>query len=122
VISQAPEAVPVSPAAGGGASQTFTFVDTDSNGASDLASAQAIFDASFGAVSSCYVLVARLGRDSQCAVNVGSSIGALSGNTYTLNLAITFEGGSIGAKNIYSYAASLGGLNSGWQTVGTWTP
>jgi hypothetical protein len=61
-------------------------------------------------------------QNSQCAVNVGSSSGALSGNTYTLNLAITFQGGFTGAKNVYGLATSLGAVSSGWATVGTWTP
>jgi hypothetical protein len=54
-------------------------------------------------------------------LNVGASSGALSGNTYTLKLAITFQSGYAGAKNVYSDATSQAGLNSGWQTVGTWT-
>jgi hypothetical protein len=140
------QAVSVSPSSGAGPSQTFTFVYTDSNGVSDLASAQAIFNASFSGVSSCYVLVTpgtgqislasdtgtwpapmTLGtagtlQNSQCAVNVGSSSGVLSGNAYTVNLAITFESGFAGAKNIYSLASSLAGLSSGWQTLGTWIP
>jgi hypothetical protein len=138
-------AVSVSPSSGSGASQAFTFVYTDSNGASDLASAQAIINASNSSVSSCYVWVTpatgaiwlaadagnwsaqqTLGtagtlQNSQCAVNVGSSSGTLSGNTYTLTLAIGFQTGSSGAKNIYSMATSLAGPASGWQTVGTWT-
>src|ERR1700679_4100436 len=43
---QAPHAVSVSPSSGSGPSQAFTFVYTDSSGASDLASAQAIVNAS----------------------------------------------------------------------------
>jgi len=146
VTSQAPHAVSVSPPSGSAASQTFTFVYTDSNGASDLGSAQAMINASNSGVSSCYVWVTpgtgaiwlagdagnwpagmTLGtagtlQNSQCSVNVGSSSGALSGNTYTLSLAVSFQSGFSGAKSIYSYASTLAGLNSGWQTVGTWTP
>jgi uncharacterized repeat protein (TIGR01451 family) len=145
VTSHAPQAVSVSPASGSGASQTFTFVYTDVNGATDLGSAQAIINASNTGVSSCYVWVTpgtgaiwlasdtetwpagmTLGtagtlQNSQCAVNVGSSSGTLLGNTYTLSLAISFQSGFSGAKSIYSYATSLAGLNSGWQTLGMWT-
>jgi uncharacterized repeat protein (TIGR01451 family) len=146
VTSQAPQAVSVSPSSGSGAGQTFTFAYTDSNGASDLGSAQAIINASNSSVSSCYVWVTpgtgaiwlaadagnwsaqqTLGaagtlQNSQCAVNVGSSSGTLAGNTYTLNLAISFQSGFSGTKSIYSYATSLEGLTSGWQNLGTWTP
>jgi uncharacterized membrane protein len=45
----------------------------------------------------------------------------VSGNTLTLNLATTFKPSFAGPKNIYMYAASAGGANSGWQTRGTWT-
>jgi hypothetical protein len=144
--SQGPQAVSVTPSSGSGTSQTFTFVYTDGNGAADLASAQVIVNATQSGASSCYVWVTPgtgavwLANDtgaswpgpltlstsgtlqnSQCAVNVGESSAALSGNTYTLNLAISFQAGFTGTKNIYSYATSLPGLNSNWQTVGTWT-
>jgi uncharacterized repeat protein (TIGR01451 family) len=139
-------AVSVNPASGAGVSQTFSFVYTDSNGATDLASAQALINTSITSISSCYVWVTpgtgtiwladnagnwpasmTLGtagtlQNSQCAVNVGSSSGALNGNTYTLNLAITFQGGSTGTKNIYSLATNPATLSSGWVSVGTWTP
>jgi hypothetical protein len=146
VISQAPRAVSVSLPSGSGPSQTFTFVYTDVNGAADLGSAQAIINTSLTGVSSCYVWVTPLIgtiwlasdaenwplpqilgtagtlQNSQCSVNVVSSSGTLSGHTYTLSLIITFQSGFTGAKNIYGYAGSLGGLDSGWQTLGTWTP
>jgi hypothetical protein len=54
---------------------------------------------------------------------MGASSGVMSGNTYTLNLAVTFQAGFTGAKNVYGYASqTTGSLNSGWQTLGTWTP
>jgi hypothetical protein len=139
------QAASVSPASGSGASHTFTFVYTDSKGASDLASAQALIGSSISGVSSCYVWVtpgtgaiwlagdaetwpaamtlgtAGMLQNSQCILNVGASSGALPGNTYTLNLALAFQNIYAGAKNVYGYASTQSGLNSGWQTVGTWT-
>jgi hypothetical protein len=136
----------VSPSSGSGASQTFTLVYTDSNGASDLASAQALVNASITGVSSCYVWVTpasgavwlandngtwpagmTLGtagtmQNSQCAVNAGSSSATLSGNTYTLTLAITFQSGFTGLKDVYGLATSVSAVSSGWQMVGSWTP
>jgi hypothetical protein len=60
-------------------------------------------------------------QNSQCTLNVGASSATLSGNTYTLHLALTFQAGYAGAKSIFGYAGSQGGTNSGWQTMGTWT-
>jgi hypothetical protein len=146
VITQAPQAVSVTPSSGSGASQTFTFVYTDVNSVLDIGSAQTMINASNSGVSSCYIWVAPvtgaiwlagdagnwpapliLGtagtlQNSQCAVNVGLSSGVLSGITYTLNLAISFGSGFSDVKNIYSLATSLAGLNSGWQILGTWKP
>ena len=46
----------------------------------------------------------------------------MSGATYTMNLAITFQAGFAGAKSAFGYALqTTGGLNSGWQQLGTWT-
>jgi hypothetical protein len=146
--AQPPQAVSVSPSTGSGFSQTFTFVFFDINGASDIASTQLIFNGSFTAVSGCYVYAlpasgavylandgdnawpapltlssAGTLQNSQCAINMGASSGVMSGNTYTLNLAITFQAGFAGGKNVYGYVSqTTGGLNSGWVQLGTWTP
>ena len=37
-----------------------------------------------------------------------------------LNLAITFQAGFAGVKSLYGYESTIGGLSSGWQTLGTW--
>ena len=42
----------------------------------------------------------------------------LSGNTLTLNLAMTFKAAYAGAKNIYMYAADVSGSNTGWHATG----
>ena len=138
----------VSPLSGSGVSQTFAFAFTDVNGASDLNSTLVLFNASLSAAPGCYIYAIpgsgavylsnnagsawsaplTLGsagtlQNSQCAINVGASSGVMSGNTYTLNLAITFQAGFTGAKGVFGYALqNTGGLNSGWQQLGTWTP
>ena len=62
-------------------------------------------------------------QNSHCSINMGASSGVVSGNTYTMNLAITFQAGFTGANNVYGYVLqTTGGLNSGWQQLGTWTP
>jgi hypothetical protein len=144
--TQLPPTVSVSPLSGSGVSQTFAFVFSDVNGASNLNSTQVIFDASLSPVSSCYLYtlpgsgavylannanngwsgpltlgVAGTLQNSQCAINMGASSGVTSGNTYTMNLAVTFQAGFTGAKSVYGYVLqTTGGLNSGWQTLGAW--
>ena len=43
-----------------------------------------------------------------------------SGDTLTVNAALTFKPAFNGAKNVFMYATN-GTENSGWQTRGTWT-
>jgi hypothetical protein len=145
VVAPPPQAVSVSPSSGSSQTQTFTFTYSDSAGAGDLASAQAIIHSSVSSLNGCYVWVtpgsgavwlaadngswpsqSTLGSattlsNSQCSLNVGSSSATSSGNTYTLHLALTFTNAFAGARNIYGYATTSGGLSSGWQTLGTWT-
>lgn len=59
-------------------------------------------------------------QNSQCAVTLGTSRATLSGNTLTLNLAMTYKPAYAGAKHIYMYAAN-GSVSSGWQDRGLWT-
>jgi hypothetical protein len=137
-------AVSVTPAQGSGTAQSFTLVYTDAKGASDLTSAQVIIAATQATTSSCYVWVTPVSgtiwlannatgwsnayalgsggtiQNSQCGVNVSASGGVASGNTYTLTLAMTFQAGYAGSKNVYGYATTSGGANSGWPALGTW--
>lgn len=138
--------VSVTPGSGSGTTQNFTFAFSDPAGSSDLASAQMIFGTSTAFRNTCYVWVKPstgqvwldndidngwssdivLGRagtlqNNQCAVNVGASSAAASGTTYTVTLAMTFNGAYAGAKNSYGYVTTNGGQNSGWQPLGTWS-
>jgi hypothetical protein len=145
IYNAGPQVVSVTPSSGAGVSQTFSLVFSDPLGAGDLQSAQMIINPAVSGNSSCYVWVdpvhrgvyltndtynawpgAALGssgtlQNSQCAVNAGASSVALSGNTLTVNLALTFLPGYAGVKNIFGYATTAGGLNSGWQKLGSWT-
>jgi hypothetical protein len=60
-------------------------------------------------------------QNSQCAVSAAASSVTLNGNTFTWNLAMTFQAAYAGAQNIYMYTADVSGSNSGWQQLGTWT-
>jgi uncharacterized repeat protein (TIGR01451 family) len=140
-----PQAVTVTPSTGAGPAGTFAFLYYDSLGASDLSSIQAIFQSSPGAPACALTVTPSSGsvglrndantsllgpltlgatgtlQNSQCSVNVAASSGVASSNSYNLTLAVTFEGGFSGVKNLIAYAASNDGANSGYQTLGTWT-
>jgi hypothetical protein len=60
-------------------------------------------------------------QNSQCVVNGASSSAAWSGDDLILKLSLTFEPAFAGAKYIFGYAFTVGGLVSGWQTLGVWT-
>jgi hypothetical protein len=136
-----------SPDTGFGASQTFTFTYSDTTGGSNVSTAWVWFNAAFASAStnSCLIQYNRGSnsimllsdasawtpgstlsagttvQNSQCAVNLAGSSAVVSGNTLTLNLAMTFKSKYSGAKNIYMYASNGANVNSGWQTRGTWT-
>jgi hypothetical protein len=121
-------------------------VFSDATGASDLTAIQVMINATTSGVSACYLSIdpvrglvslyndggaVALGpiaigatgtlQNSQCLVSgVGSAL-APSGNSLTLNLAISLTTAFAGAKNVYGYAQSGAGLSSGWVALGTWT-
>ena len=142
----AASAVSVTPSSGTGTSHSFALQYSDTAGASNLQSAWAWFATTFGnPASSCLLsyqpatnqvildndagtgsMSATVGaattlQNSQCSLNMASTTVVLSGNTLTLNLALTFQSGYAGAKSVYLYAADLSGTGSGWQPLGTWT-
>ncbi|MCP5110332.1 MAG: hypothetical protein GY953_05810, partial [bacterium] len=57
-----------------------------------------------------------------CTVNAGTISASGSGASLTVTVEVTFRAGFAGTKNIYLYAIDAGGLDSGWQTRGSWTP
>jgi hypothetical protein len=144
VATGPPSAVSVTPSSGGGSSQTFAFTFTDPNGASDIVTAYMDVNASLVPNGACYLsythasntisLASDAGTwqsglsvgssgtssNSQCAINAGASSVSMSGNTLTLNLALSFASGFAGAKNIYMDVKDAT-LDSGWSQKGAWT-
>ena len=140
----APAVVSVTPSIGSGVSATFSFVYSDPDGASDLASANMLINSAFNGVSSCFLQVSTahnfvwmtddaattwgngisLGsagtRNSQCKLNGAASNLVRSGNTLTVNLALSFQPGFAGTKIVYGYVSTIAGVNSGWASLGTW--
>lgn len=56
----------------------------------------------------------------QCSITLNASSVSVSGTTLTLNLAMNFRSRFAGSRNIYMFAANVGGTNSGWQQRGSW--
>jgi len=147
LTSGTPSSVSVSPSSGSGTSQTFALQYSDTGGAASLAQVWVYFNATLAnpASNACMLYYntatnqinllndnvtvwqpATLGaastlQNSQCSLNVAASTVTLSGNTLTLNLAMTFKPVYAGAKNIYMHAVDISGTNSGWQPLGAWT-
>src|SRR5688572_13206558 len=142
----APAAVSVTPLSGSGSSRTFSFIFSDPNGFADLSSVRVIVHSQIQGASSCYLYYTRhanklylhndpatalLGpltpgisgtvQNSQCSVNAASSSVSSSSTNLTLNLAMSFTGGYSGTKSVFGFATDQAGLDSGWQTLGSWT-
>ena len=140
-----PATVSVTPSSGSGTSRTFSFRFTDPHGAADISSAQMDINTQrvmTGACASYFVRATSsiylandagswqgpltLGQtgslqNSQCTLNAGASSASASGNTLTLNLALTFKPAFTGAKNVYMEVRNAT-EDSGWAQRGTWTP
>jgi hypothetical protein len=140
--------VSVTPSSGSGTSRTFALQYSDTQGAANLQQAWVYFNATLAnpASHACMLyynaatsqinllndnatawLPATVGaattlENSQCSLNVAATTVTLSGNALTLNVALTFQAGFTGAKNVYLHAVDEAGSNSGWQQLGTWTP
>ncbi len=142
-----PTADSVTPNSGSGTAQVFTLAYSDSQGATNLSTAWVWFNATLApsAANSCLAYYNRpthtvfllndtgavwssgtVGsattlQNNQCSIALASSGASPSGNTLTVNLAVTLKPAFGGAKNIYMYAANASGGNSGWQDRGDWT-
>jgi Domain of unknown function DUF11 len=60
-------------------------------------------------------------QNSQCAINTAASSASASGNTLTLNLALTFKAAFAGNQVFFLAARNNGTGNSGWQAAGSVT-
>jgi hypothetical protein len=143
VFNVGPVNVSVTPNSGSGAPPPFSFQYSDANGAADLTAVGALFNTSSSLTGACAVIYNRAlntlalltdagaqpagtltpgsgtQQNSQCVLSGGGSSVSLSGNLLTLNLAITFQGGFAGAKNIYMQSSNPFQITA-WQAEGTW--
>jgi hypothetical protein len=139
----------VSPAKSTSSGQTYTFTFTDTKGFSDLLVVDILTNSFLNGVSACYIayvpttptngylyLVDDAGdggyvgppvglssgsvlQNSQCAINTAASSASASGNTLTLNLALTFTAGFSGNQVFFLAARNKSTGNSGWQAAGS---
>jgi hypothetical protein len=143
----APAAVSLSPNSGSGTSQTFTAVYSDPNGSADLGTLGILFNTTVSTAHGCLVLYNPASKlmylendggtallagiapgsagsvsNSQCTLSGTGSSYSASGNTGTLNVALSFTTTSL--VNVYLYASEsiVTSSNSGWVKEGTWAP
>ncbi len=134
----------VSPAAGSGGIQTFTFTFSDPNGYTDLGSLFVLFNSAVTGSNGCYFNYDRANRqiwlandtasqwnpvgigsaatvqNSQCSIDGAASSATASGSNAVLTLQVAFKAAFAGSKNIYMYVSDMGGLNTGWMKAGAW--
>jgi ELWxxDGT repeat protein len=141
-----PTVVSLSPGSGTGSTQTFTMVYSDPNGISDLSDVLVLFNASLKLSSACAVVFtpgtnqlylynnagtgvstpvtpvsSGSASNSQCTLSGMGSSFSTSGNSLTLNVALTFAGTFLGQQDVYMEAVGKT-ANSGWVAKGTWLP
>jgi len=144
-------ASPAYGAAAAGTPATFTFTLSDSKGASDFGVVDVLVNKfidgrvacymAYAAASSTLYLVDDTGdaggpfaggmvlngssaiiQNSQCSVNGTGSSAAMSGNTLTLALNVTFKSPLAGNSVLWVAGRDGAGLNNtDWQSVGTWS-
>jgi hypothetical protein len=145
VSNQPPSLVSVTPAAGTGMTQTFSYTISSANGYSYLMQDQIVINNGLYGANACFLYYVRAANrvgllnddetawltaplhspgtlsNSQCAVDTGASAAVGSGNTLTLDMVITFAAGWTGPKNNYALAMDRGDNLVGWTQMGTWS-
>lgn len=146
MTSTSPSVVSVSPGLGTGAGRTFTFVYSDPDGASDIATTEALIagGTELTGVNACYFFAsgnqlwlrddahsAWMGpvtaggsgtvTNSQCTLTAAGSSLSPSGNSLIMTVTVTFGVSFAGPKTLYMKATDRTGLSSDWVRGGTWT-
>ncbi len=142
-----PASVSVTPSAGSGSSQTFTFVYSDPYGFADISRPQVLIGSQLVSNNTCYMgytvatntiqLVNDAGTgyvgsggalgssgvlsNSQCTLTLSGSSASGAGDNLTVNLALSFTAAFAGAQNTYMSVVNSANAFSGWQTMGSWS-
>jgi hypothetical protein len=137
--------VSVTPSSGSGTSQSFALLYSDTNGTGSLAWVWVWFNASLGNTANSCLLYYQFStnqvnllndtgtawtaatpgavsmlQNSQCSLNLATTTVTPTGNTLTLNLAMTFQSAYARNRNIYMYAGDVSGSSTGWLQRGAW--
>ncbi len=81
-----------------------------------------LFDnASSGTVGSIPEGSAMTLSNTQCTLSGNGGTASSAGNILTVPFNLTFTGAFTGTKNVWGLAQTYGGMQSGWQLLGTWT-
>lgn len=137
----------ISPSAGSGTDAAFTAVFSDPNGASTISEAHVSMTTGTQASSACTVVYrtstgalwlrddsgsgwsgsaipgsSTVMQNSQCRVSASTASVSASGNTLSVRFPVTLFGSFPGTtKDLQLRAIDAGGLDSGWQRLGSWT-
>jgi hypothetical protein len=140
-----PETVSVSPSAGSGSFQVFTFTVEDSGGYQNLFGMMVLITSTGTAKDACMIMYdsganrVELADESgssfpyalalpssgtiqndQCALfGTGISVSG-SGSTLALTVPITFSSSFVGTKSVMLYTREFSGVAAGWDARGTW--
>jgi hypothetical protein len=134
--SSPPSMVSLTPAAGSGASATFSAVFNDPNGWAAIANAQVLIntgpfaqggcDIGYLPASSTFQLLSDTGvwsstvlSNNECSLS--GAIASGSGNNLTLNFTVNFLALSITQENVFLQVNDSQGLTAPWAPVGTWS-
>jgi len=134
----------------GGIDQPITFIITDTSGYTNLGVVDVLINGYIDGIGACYVAYVESSNtlylvddggdaggpfagamvlngsgsieNSQCRIDGAGSSATGSGDTLTLTLNMFFYEGFFGNQALYSAARdSVGGNNTGWQALGTWS-
>src|SRR5579863_247003 len=138
-----PTVTSVTPSSAMGSIQTFTFTFSDTQNPLNITTMSLLFNTSVSFPSACYISVDRIQgtiglaldsgsgftseplssnsllQNSQCTVGAAALV--TSGLSANLTVAMTFNGGFGGVKNIYMFASDNGVTTTGWVQMGTYT-
>lgn len=134
----------VAPASGSGGTETFHLTYSSPHGAWDLVDVRALFNRKGEAASACYVVYNVAARtiglanddssgfttvplqsgqmlaNSQCSISTAESSVTESQSALDWKLRVSFKPSFAGKKDVYLYAATCNGKDTGTQKKGTW--
>ena len=145
VSSQPPSFVSLTPTAGTGMRQTFSYTASSVNGAAYLTQISGLFNTGIDGANACWIYYDRAANtialindtqnawlsapirspgtlsNSQCTVDSGETTAIANGNNLTLDVVITFNSSWTGSKNNYVQITDRSNTMLGWTPEGTWT-